>query len=128
MKEVRKTDFSALTASFQIADRIARSDDIQLFAPALRVKSRARPPWCRRPSTSCSSPPWWRQQGTGGKTVDELKDITIPVRIGGHWQAPSYKLDVKALLSNNKVLEGRPARRPSAVSRSCWVTRPTTKG
>jgi AsmA protein len=28
--------------------------------------------------------------------VDELKDITIPVRIGGHWQAPSYRLDVKA--------------------------------
>ena len=37
--------------------------------------------------------------------MDELKDITIPVRIGGHWQAPSYRLDVKELLSNNKVLE-----------------------
>jgi len=38
VKEARKTDFSALTASFQIADGIARSKDIQLFAPALRVK------------------------------------------------------------------------------------------
>ncbi len=38
VKEARKTDFSALTASFQIADGIARSNDIQLFAPALRVK------------------------------------------------------------------------------------------
>ena len=37
--------------------------------------------------------------------MDELKDVTIPVRIGGHWQAPSYRLDVKELLSNNKVLE-----------------------
>ncbi len=44
-------------------------------------------------------------KGQGGKTVDELKDITIPVRIGGHWQAPSYRLDVKELLSNNKLLE-----------------------
>jgi hypothetical protein len=39
------------------------------------------------------------------------------VRIGGHWQAPSYRLDVKELLSNNKVLRRRPARRPSAVSK-----------
>ena len=38
VKEARQTDFSALTASFQIADGIARSKDIQLFAPALRVK------------------------------------------------------------------------------------------
>ena len=39
--------------------------------------------------------------------MDELKDITIPVRIGGHWQAPSYRLDVKELLSNNKLLEDK---------------------
>jgi len=44
-------------------------------------------------------------KGQGGKSVDELKDVTIPVRIGGHWQSPSYRLDVKELLGNNKVLE-----------------------
>lgn len=33
VKEARKTDFSALTASFRIADGVAQSDDIQLFAP-----------------------------------------------------------------------------------------------
>lgn len=106
VKEVRKTDFSALTASFQIADGIARSDDIQLFAPALRVKGQGQTAlvpetldYLFLTSVVESS------KGQGGKTVDELKDITIPVRIGGHWQAPSYKLDVKALLSNNKVLE-----------------------
>ena len=99
--------FQRLTASFRIADGVARSDDIQLFAPPCGGEgSRARPPWCRRPSTSCSSPPWWESsKGQGGKTVDELKDITIPVRIGGHWQVPSYRLDVKELLSNNKLLE-----------------------
>ncbi|MDX7723039.1 AsmA family protein [Aeromonas caviae] len=106
VKEVRKTDFSALTASFQIADGIARSDDIQLFAPALRVKGQGQTALVPETLdflflTSVVE----SSKGQGGKTVDELKDITIPVRIGGHWQAPSYKLDVKALLSNNKVLE-----------------------
>lgn len=106
VKEVRKTDFSALTASFQIADGIARSDDIQLFAPALRVKGQGQTALVPETLdflflTSVVE----SSKGQGGKSVDELKDITIPVRIGGHWQAPSYKLDVKALLSNNKVLE-----------------------
>ena len=106
VKEVRKTDFSALTASFQIANGVARSDDIQLFAPALRVKGQGQTTLVPETLdflflTSVVE----SSKGQGGKTVDELKDITIPVRIGGHWQAPSYKLDVKALLSNNKVLE-----------------------
>ncbi|WP_323921576.1 AsmA family protein [Aeromonas caviae] len=106
VKEVRKTDFSALTASFQIANGIARSDDIQLFAPSLRVKGQGQTALVPETLdflflTSVVE----SSKGQGGKTVDELKDITIPVRIGGHWQAPSYKLDVKELLSNNKVLE-----------------------
>ncbi len=106
VKEARKTDFSALTASFQIADGIARSNDILLFAPALRVKGEGQTALVPESLdflflTSIVE----SSKGQGGKDVDELKEITIPVRIGGHWQAPSYQLDVKALLSNNKLLE-----------------------
>ncbi|WP_323904401.1 AsmA family protein [Aeromonas hydrophila] len=106
VKEARKTDFSALTASFRIADGVAQSDDIQLFAPALRVKGQGQTALVPETLdflflTSVVE----SSKGQGGKDVDELKDITIPVPIGGHWQAPSYRLDVKALLSNNKLLE-----------------------
>lgn len=108
VKEVRKTDFSALTASFQIADGIARSKDIQLFAPALRVHGQGQTALVPESLdflflTSIVE----SSKGQGGKDVDELKELTIPVRIGGHWQAPSYQLDVKALLSNNKLLEDK---------------------
>ncbi|KAE9622979.1 AsmA family protein [Aeromonas veronii] len=108
VKEARKTDFSALTASFQIANGIARSNDIQLFAPALRVKGEGQTALVPESldflflTAIVES-----SKGQGGKDVDELKEITIPVRIGGHWQAPSYQLDVKALLSNNKLLEDK---------------------
>ncbi len=106
VKEARKTDFSALTASFQIADGIARSKDIQLFAPALRVKGEGQTALVPQTLdflflTSIVE----SSKGQGGKDLDELQEITIPVWIGGHWQAPSYQLDVKALLSNNKLLE-----------------------
>jgi AsmA protein len=106
VKEARKTDFSALTASFQLANGVARSDDIQLFAPALRVRGLGQTALVPQTLdflflTSIVE----SSKGQGGKGVDELKDITIPVRIGGHWQAPTYRLDVKELLTNNKVLE-----------------------
>ncbi|WP_303807800.1 AsmA family protein [Aeromonas rivipollensis] len=106
VKEARKTDFSALTANFQIANGVARSDDIQLLAPALRVKGQGQSALVPETLdflflTSVVE----SSKGQGGKSVDELKDVTIPVRIGGHWQAPSYRLDVKELLGNNKVLE-----------------------
>ncbi|MGX5833200.1 AsmA family protein [Aeromonas piscicola] len=106
VKEARKTDFSALTASFLIANGVARTDDIQLFAPALRVKGEGQTALVPETLdflflTSIVE----SSKGQGGKDVDELKEITIPVRIGGHWQAPSYRLDVKALLGNNKLLE-----------------------
>ncbi|MGL6004386.1 AsmA family protein [Aeromonas sobria] len=106
VKGARQTDFSALTASFQIADGIARSKDIQLFAPALRVKGEGQTALVPQTLdflflTSIVE----SSKGQGGKDLDELQEITIPVRIGGHWQAPSYQLDVKALLSNNKLLE-----------------------
>ncbi|EKP0259883.1 AsmA family protein [Aeromonas sobria] len=106
VKEARKTDFSALTASFQLADGIARSKDIQLFAPALRVKGEGQTALVPQSldflflTAIVES-----SKGQGGKDLDELQEITIPVRIGGYWQAPSYQLDVKALLSNNKLLE-----------------------
>ena len=106
VKEVRKTDFSTLTASFQIADGIARSKDIQLFTPALRVHGQGQTALVPETLdflflTSIVE----SSKGQGGKDVDELKELTIPVRIGGHWQAPSYQLDVKALLQNNKIWE-----------------------
>ncbi|EKP0309701.1 AsmA family protein [Aeromonas veronii] len=108
VKEVRKTDFSALIASFQIADGVAQSDDIQLFAPALRVHGQGQTALVPEALdflflTSIVE----SSKGQGGKDVDELKEITIPVRIGGHWQDPSYQLDVKALLQNNKILEDK---------------------
>ena len=44
-------------------------------------------------------------KGQGGKGLEDLKGITIPVIIGGHWRQPSYRLDVKGLLADNQLLE-----------------------
>lgn len=106
VKEARKTDFSALTASFKIAKGVASSDDILLLAPALRVEGKGKTELV--PETLdflMATTVVETSKGQGGKDLAELKGITIPVQIGGHWREPSYKLDVKALLADNKLLE-----------------------
>ena len=106
VKEARKTDFSALTASFKIAKGVASSDDILLLAPALRVEGKGKTELL--PETLdflMATTVVETSKGQGGKDLAELKGITIPVQVGGHWREPSYKLDIKALLADNKLLE-----------------------
>ncbi|MGY3926123.1 AsmA family protein [Aeromonas simiae] len=108
VKESRKTDFSALTADFTLGGGKARSQNIQLFAPALRVHGSGETQLISEQldflfNTSVVG----TSKGQGGRDIDALKDVTIPVRIGGNWSQPTYALDIKALLQGNKVLEDK---------------------
>ena len=38
-------------------------------------------------------------EGQGGKGLEDLKGVSIPVKVGGSWSKPSYKPDVAAALS-----------------------------
>ncbi|MGE6108411.1 AsmA family protein [Aeromonas sobria] len=105
-KEARKTDFSALTAHFRIGQGKASSDDIRLLAPALRVEGKGSTALV--PETLdflMATTVVETSKGQGGKGLEDLKGITIPVIIGGHWRQPSYRLDVKGLLADNQLLE-----------------------
>ena len=105
-KEARKTDFSALTARFMIGQGKASSDDIRLLAPALRVEGKGSTMLV--PETLdflMATTVVETSKGQGGKELEDLKGITIPVIIGGHWRQPSYRLDVKGLLADNQLLE-----------------------
>ena len=40
-------------------------------------------------------------KGQGGRDVDDLKGLTVPVRISGPLAAPSYKLDFAAMATES---------------------------
>lgn len=108
VEETRKTDFSALSATFNLGKGIATTRNMKMEAPALRVHSEGQTNLVNEDlDFKVLVSVVGTSKGQGGKDIDELKDITIPVNIGGTWQAPSYKLDVKALLTSNKVLEDK---------------------
>ncbi len=97
----QKTDFSELTATFNIAGGVARNKDLSMKSPLLRVGGEGEINigadtinYLVKASIVGTS------KGQGGRDVDELRGITVPVRVTGPLKAPSYKLDFGAMITD----------------------------
>lgn len=94
-QEVKKTDFSALTADVQLQSGVASSNNISMQSPLLRVRGRGNTHLVRESldfkldvSVVATS------KGQGGQGLESLAHLTIPLRISGTWSAPDYALDM----------------------------------
>jgi AsmA protein len=90
----RKTDFSELTATFKITNGVARNNDLSLKSPLLRVGGEGEInigadslDYLVKASIVGTS------KGQGGRDTDDLRGVTVPVRVSGPLATPSYKLD-----------------------------------
>ncbi len=98
----QKTDFSELTATFKIMNGVARNNDLSLKSPLLRVGGEGdinlgedTLDYLVKAAIVGTS------RGQGGREADELKGITVPVRVTGPLAAPSYKLDFSAMATES---------------------------
>jgi AsmA protein len=89
-----RTDFSELTATFKIANGVARNNDLDMKSPLLRVAGEGEINigedslnYLVKASIVGTT------RGQGGRDVEELRGMTVPVRISGPLAAPSFKLD-----------------------------------
>jgi AsmA protein len=93
-----KTDFTEMTATFAIRDGVARNDDLAAKSPLLRVAGAgsidiaagALDYTVRATVVDTSG-------GQGGKDLDQLRGITVPVRLVGPFDAIGYQVDVVTL-------------------------------
>jgi AsmA protein len=92
----KKTDFSSLTGSFQIANGVARNTDMLMSGPAMRVKGNGQVDLGNQtldyhliPRAVASI------EGQGGKT--DLKGVSAPFRIHGSWNNVKAGIDTQAL-------------------------------
>ncbi|HPG88278.1 MAG TPA: AsmA family protein [Hyphomicrobium sp.] len=100
-----KTDFSELSASFNVVNGVAQNQDLQMVSPLLRVTGAGAvhlPPrtvdYTIKPKIVASLQ---GQQGAQG-----LNGLEIPVRISGPWAKPNIEPDLKGVLSDpNKAME-----------------------
>ncbi|MDP2169051.1 MAG: AsmA family protein [Rhodocyclaceae bacterium] len=94
----RQTDFSALTASFRIADGVARNSDLQARSPLLRLTGAGdidignhRIDYLAKASVVATS------RAQGGKDLAHLKGLTIPVRLHGPLDSPVWNIEFAGL-------------------------------
>ncbi|MET1416058.1 AsmA family protein [Roseibium sp. HPY-6] len=101
-----KTDFSSLGASFQIENGIARTDDLAMVGPLLRMSGNGTTDlpnqslkWRVEPSivpTLEGQPPMPRRKGEDKK----MAGLGVPVVIDGPWSDPRIYPDIAGILKD----------------------------
>jgi AsmA protein len=93
-----RTGFSDLKASFVLREGVARSSDLALRSPLLRVGGEGAIDigsgtidYLLRPTLVGTL------RGEGGRTGSELRGLTVPLRITGPVSAPRYGLELPAM-------------------------------
>ncbi len=96
-----KTDFSELTASFKIANGVAHNEDLAMKSPFLRISGAGdidigggRMNYVTRASVVATS------TGQGGQGLDQLKGLTVPVRVSGPFENLAYTIEFGSLVED----------------------------
>ena len=93
-EEAEKTDFSALTADFYLSKGNATTKNIKMISPLLRIHGEGSADYVHETANMLiKTSIVGSLKGQGGKDIDDLKDVTIPIRITGPWAKPKYKLE-----------------------------------
>jgi len=105
-----RTDFSEMSASFAIRNGVAHNDDLSVKAPLVRVGGagdidigNSRLDYLAKASVVATS------KGQGGEELDHLRDLTIPVKLSGTFDAPKYEIDYRAAASSAAKAEVKKA-------------------
>jgi len=99
--KTEKTDFSELSGTFNIKNGVAHNSDLAMKSPLLRVGGEGAIDigndsidYLIKASIVGTT------KGQGGRELADLQGVTVPVRVAGPLDAPSYKLDFAALATD----------------------------
>lgn len=99
--QTQKTDFSELSASFDIKNGVAHNEDLAMKAPILRLAkgdSRGDVDIANQTINYLAKPTVVKSiQGQGGADLDALAGVSIPVKVTGTFSAPKYGIDFASL-------------------------------
>ncbi len=93
---VEQTDFSALTADFAIAKGKVSTDNLHMASPLLRIDGEGETSLLDESlDVLLNTAIVGSLKGQDGEELSELRNIILPVRIGGSYQQPKYSLDLQ---------------------------------
>jgi AsmA protein len=97
-RQTEKTDFSELTASFVITDGVARSNDLDMKSPLLRMGGdgaldigKGTIDYTARATVASTL------KGQDGADLAALKGLTIPVHLSGPFEAMDWRIEWSAI-------------------------------
>lgn len=105
-----KTDFTELGASFKIANGVAHNDDLSAKTPLFRLGGsgdinigESSLDYTAKATVVSTL------QGQGGPELQELKGLTVPVRLYGPFTAIRWKIDFGGMVGNRaqELMEGK---------------------
>lgn len=97
--EPQQTDFTAISFAARIVDGVLKSDQLNALSPLFRLSGNGEIDLVNETLNYLASPAVAATAaGQGGKGLEELAGLTIPIRLSGNLFAPSYKLDLQAAL------------------------------
>ncbi len=95
-----QTDFTELSGSVYFTDGVARNDDLQAKSPLLRVRGKGTADLPKEQvDYLLTTVVVGSGEGQGGKALEDLKGLQIPIKVTGNLQEPKYRLDLKTLLA-----------------------------
>lgn len=96
--EPAQTDFAELSGTMKFVNGLGTNDDLAMKSPLLRVTGAGK---ADLPSEKIdyriNTTVVATSQGQGGKELQDLAGVSIPIKVSGTFQQPSYGLDVEAL-------------------------------
>lgn len=118
----KKTDFSELTASFEIKNGVAHNDDLAMKSPILRLAkgdSRGDIDIANETIQYLAKPTIVKSlKGQEGADLDSLSGFSIPLKITGTFASPKYGMDFAAIgaaLAKSNLLEKVGGEKAAAV-------------
>ncbi|MGD2112588.1 MAG: AsmA family protein [Gammaproteobacteria bacterium] len=95
-----QTDFAELSGTINVSSGVARNDDLLLQSPLLRIAGTGQTSLVEETiDYSLTTKLVGSLEGQGGRGLEDLKGVSIPVKVGGTWSKPSYTPDVASALS-----------------------------
>ncbi|HFQ5282851.1 TPA: AsmA family protein [Vibrio vulnificus] len=90
---VQKTDFSSMTATLTLNKGKVTTNNMHMQSPLLRIRGKGEANYINQTvDFTVSTSIVGSLEGQGGKDIDELRDVTIPINISGSWADPKFKL------------------------------------
>lgn len=107
--KAKQTDFSEMSATFNIKNGVAHNDDLSIKSPLFRITGNGQADIANETISYLVKPTVVATlKGQGGAGLEDLSGLTVPIKVSGTFAKPSYALDFAGLgaaLAEKKLLE-----------------------